>query len=106
MFIDKQDNKLKEHYSKMLEIIGSLSRLFSESDSPFIYYRAAENLFCKSFNADNHSRSDTSADATLGNIGFGIKTFLKGNGKKMEKVAEFNNDSARETSPGNYKAPQ
>ncbi len=93
MFINSQEKVKKIYYEKMLSTIGSLSRLFSESDQPYLHYRIAENLFCKSFGAENLSRSDTSADASLNGVGFGLKTFLKGNGKKMEKVAEFNNDS-------------
>ena len=93
MFIESQEKTKKVYYEKMLVTVGSLSRLFSESSSPFLHYRIAENLFCKSFGAENLSRSDTSADASLNGVGFGLKTFLKGNGRKMEKVAEFNNDS-------------
>ena len=93
MFIKAQDESKQEYYSKMLEIVGSLSRLFSESEEPYLQYRIAENLFCKSFGADNLSRSDTSADASLNGVGIGLKTFLQGAGKKMEKVAEFNSDS-------------
>ena len=93
MFIDSQEKTKKVYYEKMLTTVGSLSRLFSESSSPYLHYRIAENLFCKSFGAENLSRSDTSADASLNGVGFGLKTFLKGNGRKMEKVAEFNNDS-------------
>ncbi len=95
MFIDNQDINQIKYYEKMLKIIGSLSKLSSDGDQPFLYYRVAENLFCKSFNAENLSRSDTSADASIGNVGFGLKTFLKRNGKGMEKVAEFNTDSSR-----------
>ena len=46
-------------YLKMLGLIGSLSNLFSESRIPFIHYRVTENLFCKYFNAENLSRTDT-----------------------------------------------
>lgn len=95
MFINQQDKTQVEYYEKMLKIIGSLSKLSSDSKEPFLYYRVAENLFCKSFNAENLSRSDTSADASIGSIGFGLKTFLKRNGNGMEKVAEFNTDSSR-----------
>ena len=76
----------------MLEAVGSLSKLFSESPSPFIAPRIAENLFCKAFEADNLSRSDASADASKDRLGFGIKTFLDVNGKTMQKVAEFNSE--------------
>lgn len=95
MFIDSQEVSKKDYYEKMLKIVGSLSKLFSESDEPYLHYRIAENLFCKSFGADNLSRSDTSADASLNGVGVGLKTFLRGNGVKMEKVAEFNNDSTQ-----------
>ncbi len=95
MFIDNQEKLKTEYYQKMLQTIGSLSRLFSESNEPYLHYRIAENLFCKSFGADNLSRSDTSADASLNGVGIGLKTFLQGSGKKMEKVAEFNYDSSQ-----------
>lgn len=94
MFIDSQNTEKKEYYKKMLAIMGSLSRLYSESDEPYLDYRVAENLFCKSFDADNLSRDCTSADASLNGIGFGIKTFGEKRGNTMEKVAEFNAKSS------------
>ncbi len=81
--------KEREYYKKMLEIIGSLSRLFSESDIPYLDSRVAENLYCKSFNAINKSRDDSSADAVSNKTGIGIKTFA---GKSAQKIAEFNKD--------------
>jgi hypothetical protein len=92
MFINKQSKEQLEYYKKMLEIIGSLSGLFSDSVEPYVQYRVAENLFCKSFNANNLSRSDCSADASKNGLGIGIKTFLEKNGATMQKVAEFNNE--------------
>jgi len=92
MFLKSQDCKRIEYYEGMLKTIGSLSRLFSESNEPYIQYRIAENLFCKSFNADNLSRTDCSADASKDKLGVGIKTFLEKNGATMQKVAEFNSD--------------
>lgn len=92
MFLDKQEPQKKSYYEEMLKNVGSLSRLFSESNEPYIQYRIAENLFCKSFEADNLSRTDCSADASKGNIGIGIKTFLEKNGASMQKVAEFNSE--------------
>ena len=92
MFLNKQDKKSVSYYQEMLRTIGSLSRLFSESQEPYIQYRIAENLFCKSFDADNLSRTDCSADAAKNKIGIGIKTFLEGNGATMQKVAEFNSE--------------
>jgi hypothetical protein len=94
MFLNKQDKTQIAYYQNMLKIVGSLSRLYSESKEPYLHYRIAENLFCKSFNAENLSRSDTSADASLNGVGFGIKTFGEKKGQTMEKIAEFNKQSA------------
>lgn len=81
--------KKREYYEDMLSSMGSLSRLFSENNTPYLDYRVAENLFCKAFNAENKSRDDSSFDATLNGFGIGIKTFL---GASPQKVAEFNRD--------------
>lgn len=90
MFLDRVPPQEKQYYEKMLKNIGSLSHLFSESEEPYIDSRIAENLFCKSFSADNLSRTDCSVDAVKGSMGIGIKTFLEKNGSTMQKVAEFN----------------
>lgn len=92
MFLTDQNEKQIGYYREMLQTIGSLSRLFSESNEPYIAYRIAENLFCKSFEAENLSRTDCSADASKNAVGIGIKTFLEKNGSTMQKVAEFNSD--------------
>lgn len=92
MFLDLQDRHRIKYYQKMLGTIGSLSRLFSESNEPYIQYRIAENLFCKAFEADNLSRTDCSADASKNRLGIGIKTFLENNGATIQKVAEFNGE--------------
>ncbi len=94
MFIENQSKEQRDYYERLLKAVGSLSKLFSESPEPYIAYRAAENLFCKAFEAENLSRSDASADASKNRIGFGIKTFLHKNGKSFEKIAEFNSDHA------------
>lgn len=73
--------------------MGALSGLFSDSRVPSLYYRAAENIFCNSFDAENHSRSDTSVDASKNNIGIGLKTFRDESGKTFQKIAEFNKKS-------------
>ncbi len=78
------------NYLKLLSAISKLSGLFSESAIPFINYRVAENIFCKSFGAENLSRSDTAFDANFNSIGVGLKTFTSPNNKSREKVAEFN----------------
>lgn len=86
--IDKKNNG---EYLKLLDAISKLSGLFSESGTPFINYRVAENVFCKSFNAENLSRSDTAYDAKYQNsIGIGLKTFICEKEFSNEKIAEFN----------------
>lgn len=90
MFYKTENKELQAKYIEYLKLTGSLSRLFSDSLAPYLYYRAAENIFCLGFKAENLSRSDISIDSKKGNIGFGLKTFLHGNGKTFQKVAEFN----------------
>ncbi|MBU5270131.1 restriction endonuclease PLD domain-containing protein [Clostridium cochlearium] len=92
MFTNIQGEEVMKKYQNTLKLMGSLSNLFSESSSPYLGYRAVENIFCKVFNAENLSRSDCSADASKDKIGIGIKTFLNGNGKTLQKIAEFNSD--------------
>jgi hypothetical protein len=77
-------------YLKLLSAVSKLSGLFSESSTPFINYRVAENIFCKSFDAGNLSRSDTAFDANYNSVGIGLKTFTCSNNNSTEKVAEFN----------------
>lgn len=93
MFLENQPQENKISYYNTLKSMASLSNLFSESDVPYLSYRAVENIFCESLNADNLSRSDCSADASKDGIGIGIKTFLNQNGSSLQKVAEFNSDS-------------
>ncbi|MFG3434282.1 NgoFVII family restriction endonuclease [Lysinibacillus fusiformis] len=83
-------NEQTAAYSKMLRNTGSLSRLFSESDCPYLVSRSVENIYCEAFDAENLGRSDCSADAKYKNVGIGLKTFLHGNGRTLQKVAEFN----------------
>ena len=66
--------------------------MFSDSPAPYLYYRIAEKIFCRAFEAEDLSRSDVSADAKKKDLGIGLKTFLSGNYKTFQKVAEFNND--------------
>ncbi|WP_281846155.1 restriction endonuclease [Olleya namhaensis] len=77
-------------YLKLLSAVSKLSGLFSDSSVPLINYRVAENIFCKSFGANNLSRSDTAFDADYNSIGIGLKTFTAKNDNSTEKVAEFN----------------
>lgn len=93
MFYENQEEKQKQLYIRLLQTIGSLSNLFADSRSPFLYYRLMENIFCKAFEARNYARSDISVDAGKDKVGLGLKTFLQNNGKTLQKVAEFNKES-------------
>lgn len=77
-------------YFEMLRLMASLSKLFSESQTPYLDYRLAENLFCKYYEAQNDARSCTAYDARIANLGIGIKTFVISRGYSTEKIAEFN----------------
>jgi len=77
-------------YLKLLSAVSKLSGLFTDSSIPLINYRVAENIFCKSFNATNLSRSDTAYDADYNSTGIGIKTFISKGDNSTEKIAEFN----------------
>jgi hypothetical protein len=92
MFFKNQPLEQQKQYIKLLQVVGSLSNLFSDSKTPYLYYRAAENIFCKALEANNLSRGDISFDAFKGDIGIGLKTFIHAKGTKYEKVAEFNKD--------------
>lgn len=93
MLIDKLDQSVIELYRNYLKCTGMLSGLSSESDSPYINSRVAENIFCLVTSAENLGRADCSADAKWGTVGIGIKTFLANNNNTMQKVAEFNRDA-------------
>ena len=93
MLINKLSKKNRTYYTEILKLVGSLSRLFSDSEVPYLNYRVTENLFCDAFDASNESRTDCSADAVKGKVGIGIKTFINGNGKSFQKVAEFNSEA-------------
>ena len=98
MFFMARPEAERLQYINYLKIVGALSRLFSESDVPYLYYRASENIFCKAFSADNYSRTDCSFDAGKliagRKYGIGIKTFLENRGSTFQKVAEFNKDKS------------
>lgn len=84
------DLKNGGNYIELIKAISKLSGLFSDSSIPYINYRVIENIFCKSFEANNLSRSDTAFDACYKGKGIGIKTFTCLTGSSTEKVAEFN----------------
>lgn len=92
-FFKNQISEEQIKYIELLKVTGALSNLFAETENPFLYYRAMENIFCKAFNADNLSRGDVSADASKNKIGIGLKTFLHMNGNTFQKIAEFNRES-------------
>ena len=92
MFYQNQSELQRGNYEDYLKTVGSLSNLFSDSTVPYLYYRLAEKVFCKAFEADDLSRSDVAIDAKKGELGIGLKTFLLGNAKSFQKVAEFNAD--------------
>ena len=85
----KHDKDKHNLYFSYLKAVGALSRLFGDSNVPYIYYRIAENVFCKSFSAQNLSRSDLAYDAIIGKTGIGLKTFISLKGNSLEKIAEF-----------------
>ena len=86
-----KNSKQIELYSSYLKAVASLSRLFSLNEIPFLYYRVVENIFCKSFGADNLSRDDSAYDARAGRVAWGIKTFISS--AQSQKIAEFNTHS-------------
>ena len=88
MFYDIQPVEHQENYKNMLKILGSLSRLFSEAEEPYLYYRAHENIFAKYFEVNNNARHDDSVDAydIHSDLGIGLKTWVGGDN---QKVAEF-----------------
>jgi DNA-directed RNA polymerase subunit L len=88
-------------YEHWLKTFGSLSKLFSESEKPYLEYRLVENLFCNIFGAKNVSRSDLAIDAiyensSTGLLGINIKTFVY-RPIAREKIAEFNAHHAQFT---------
>lgn len=92
-FFANQSAESRERYVRYLVEVGGLSRLFSDSEVPYLYYRAHENAFCEAFGAQNLARGDISFDAKKSNIAIGLKTFLYGNGESFQKIAEFNSES-------------
>ena len=91
MQIIKYEKDLLKKYFEDLQVVGMISVLFSDSSTPMLYYRVPENLYCNALGAENLARSDVPADAKIGEIGVGIKTFLEGNKKTYQKIEEFNN---------------
>lgn len=81
-----------DKYAKHLQLVGSLSRLFSASETPFLQYRTVEILYSMATGGENIASEDNSFDAiTKEGIPVGVKTFVasKTAQHKKEKVAEF-----------------
>ena len=81
-------------YEQLVQRVGSLSYIFSESKRPLIDSRAAEEIFKLSSNGKSIARSDAAYDILTGvdhKIGVGVKTFTIGNSStySIEKVQEF-----------------
>jgi hypothetical protein len=87
--------RISKLYNDLLGAVAQFSKLFSNSETPLIPYRASEMLYCVAHEAKDVSRGDNSFDAILkdGITGIGIKTFqaTSERSKKLEKIAEFSN---------------
>jgi len=91
-FYPEQSNQSKRKYHDLLSAFSQLSFIYTDSDKAYIDYRVAENIFCRTFNAENKSRQDLAVDAVKIRDGIGIKTFIRSSStSKMEKIAEFVN---------------
>lgn len=80
-----------DRYTRLLQAVASMSRLYSDNTIPYVDSRFVEKLFIETTGAKDLSRIDKSFDALLApDVGVGIKTFLSASGNsKREKVAEF-----------------
>ena len=65
MFYENQPVNQQNNYKKMLAIIGNLTLLFSESDCPYLPYRAHENIFCKYLNAENPIKANNKRSISI-----------------------------------------
>lgn len=93
------EERVKRTYEDCLKAVSSLSVLFSDAPTPYIDYRIVENLFCRSFEAENLARSCIAVDARIGVQGIGIKTFVE---NPVQKIAEFDKQR-NQFSSGNTK---
>lgn len=72
-YLEKNRRTATEKNERMMSIITSLSKLFSENAKPYINSRVSVNLFCRYFDAENLSRSDVIADAKKGGYRYRYK---------------------------------
>lgn len=87
-----------DKYQTLLKAVASMSRLYSDSDKPYLNPRFIEKLFVYTATAEDFARKDMSFDAkTQSGAGVGVKTFVAQSftGVKTEKVAEFTRDATR-----------
>ncbi len=85
-------------YEKLVKSVGSLSKLFTENNIPFLSSKFVEKLFVYTSASADLARRDMSFDAkTMSGAGVGVKTFgvTQLNGTKSEKVAEFTADATK-----------
>ncbi|MBH51922.1 MAG: NgoFVII family restriction endonuclease [Chloroflexi bacterium] len=90
MFFNVQSEIKQNEYRDILKLTGSFSRLFSDNTAPYLGYRLVERNFCDVFGARNLAGKDQSVDVEIDGTGIGLKTFLVGNDKSYQKIAEFN----------------
>jgi hypothetical protein len=87
-----------DKYQSLLKAVAAMSRLYSDSEKPYLNPRFIEKLFVYTSSAEDFARKDMSFDAkTPSGAGVGVKTFVSQSfsGVKTEKVAEFTRDATR-----------
>lgn len=85
-------------YEKLVKSVGSLSKLFTDNDTPYLSPKFVEKLFVFTSASDDLARRDMSFDAkTRLGAGVGVKTFgvSQLSGSKTEKIAEFTADATK-----------
>lgn len=85
-------------YEKLVKSVGSLSKLFTDNNIPFLSSKFVEKLFVFTSASGDLARRDMSFDAkTIDGAGVGVKTFgvTQLFGTKTEKVAEFTADATK-----------
>ncbi len=87
MFYKYQPEKSKVMYKRFLNAAAYLGHLTSPSSvTPRIDPTISEEIFCRSFQAENLGRKDITIDSYKPNDGIGVKTFT---GSAQQKIAQF-----------------
>ena len=87
MFYHSQPEKNKKMYKRFLSAAGFLGHLSKPgSKIPRIDSTISEEIFCRSFNAENIANKDITIDCLKYNDGVGVKTFTGGS---QQKIAQF-----------------